>query len=44
MGCCGQEDNMHTGFRSQGATGAGTDGLTDADLASMAGDLEAGLS
>ena len=44
MGCCGQEDNMNTGFRSQGATGAGTDGLTDADLASMAGDLEAGLS
>ena len=44
MGCCTQEENLNTGWRDQGATGAGTDGLSDADMAAMAGDLNAGLS
>ena len=44
MGCCGQEDNLNKGWKSQGATGAGTGGLTDADIAAMAGDINAGLT
>tara|TARA_B110000285_G_C14968471_1_gene535310 strand:+ start:191 stop:430 length:240 start_codon:yes stop_codon:yes gene_type:complete len=45
MGCCTQEDqNMSTGWKDQGATGAGTDGMNDADLAAALMDANAGLS
>ena len=46
MGCCTQSDdqNLDTSWKKQGATGAGTDGMSDADLAAMANDLNARLS
>jgi hypothetical protein len=44
MGCCTQEDNLNTGYRAQGATGAGTAGASDIDLATLGADLNVGLS
>ena len=46
MGCCASSEDtgMNTGWKDRQATGAGADVLTDADIAALATDLNAGLS